>query len=276
MQLPMYQVDAFTRRTATSFSGNPAAVVPLQRWLSDEVMQAIAAENNLSETAFFVKENDVYHIRWFTPTTEVDLCGHATLASAWVIVSELGDERAELPFRCGIGDLSVSRDTETPDNSNQRLWLNFPQRAAERPATPDQMALLSRALGQSVVHAQQARDLVVELADEDAVIHCQPDFAALAELDVFAVTITAKARTAGYDFVSRFFAPRQGINEDPVTGSSFCTLAPYWHTKSGLRQMTAWQCSNRGGDVSLQLTDDRVHIGGHCFLFLRGTITLPG
>lgn len=271
MQLAMYQVDAFTRSSAHAFSGNPAAVVPLPRWINDAAMQAIAAENNLSETAFFVNEDDVWHIRWFTPTTEVDLCGHATLAAARIIVDELGDDRAVLPFHCGIGPLSVARDAQQP----QRLWLDFPQRAPQTIDNPLLLSKLEKALGQQVKSLSAARDLVVELNDQQAVANCAPDFHALAGFEYFAVTITAAASTQGYDFVSRFFAPRQGLNEDPVTGSSFCSLAPYWAHRLDKQALRAWQCSTRGGDVDLELTDARVRIGGESFIYLRGDIWLP-
>lgn len=270
MEFSLYQVDAFTRKEATLFSGNPAAVVPLEQWLSDEQMQAIAAENNLSETAFFVRDADVYHIRWFTPVTEVDLCGHATLAAARVIVSELGDQRAVIPFTCGIGELSVERDHQHPG----RLWLNFPQRPPVGLQDPALVSALEQALGQPVIQIAAARDLVVELESAQAVQNCRPDQAALAALETFAVIITARS-TGDYDFVSRFFAPRQGIDEDPVTGSSFCSLAPYWAEKLGSQQLHAWQCSARGGDIALTLNGDRVRIGGDSFIYLRGAIRLP-
>ena len=272
MQLAMYQVDAFTRNSSADFSGNPAAVIPLPRWISDTAMQAIAAENNLSETAFFVNEGDVWHIRWFTPTTEVDLCGHATLASARIIIDELGDDRAVIPFHCGIGPLSVARDEHKP----QRLWLDFPQRQAQSIDNPLLLSQVEKALGQQVKSLSGSRDLLVELHNEQAVLNCAPDFQTLANFEYFALAITAKASTAGYDFVSRFFAPRQGLNEDPVTGSSFCALAPYWASKLDKSTLRAWQCSARGGDVDLQLTDNRVHIGGESFIYLRGDIWLPG
>ena len=279
--LRLFQVDAFIRpaqRIANSgviFSGNPAAVVPLEQWLPDQLMQAIAAENNLSETAFFTGSDGHYHIRWFTPETEVDLCGHATLASAWVIAQQLQDQNSEYRFTTeSAGDLSVVVSGEPSD---PLLELNFPQRVPETLDDAQLKKELSIALGQNVVALSSSRDLVVELENAEAVIGCIPDMHRIAELTSkwFAVIITARYETPEYDFVSRFFAPLQGIAEDPVTGSSFCSLAPYWAEKLSISQLKAWQCSARGDDAELEIHDDRVKIRGRCFSYLSGNINLP-
>lgn len=267
----LFQTDAFIREGVAGFTGNPAAVVPLQSWLPDPVMQAIAAENNLSETAFFIRNKDgIYDIRWFTPVNEVDLCGHATLACAQVIVQELGDQRSRLPFRCGIGELAVD-----VDQTGGTLWLDFPVRHAVPADDTALQQALAEALNTDIRGVYAARDLLVELADEDSVLNCRPDFSKLAQLDTFAVTITAKAVSPGYDFVSRFFAPQQGLNEDPVTGSSFCSLTPFWAGRLHRNELRAWQCSARGGDIRQRLDGDRVKIGGKAFTYLRGQIRLP-
>ena len=277
--LTLYQVDAFVRRRTAEtgqkpfFTGNPAAVVPLDHWLPDDLMQAIAASNNPSETAFFTGNSGHYDIRWFTPQCEVDLCGHATLASAWVIRHQLGDHSAQLNFRTQqAGTLSVAADGDL-------LQLNFPARVP-RPNTDVVLKqTLEQALGQKVKRLADSRDLIAELENQQAVLDCQPDYSALAQLPWFAVAITARSDSQDYDFVSRFFAPAQGIEEDPVTGSSFCSLAPYWQEQDGedtpAHPLRAWQCSARGGDIQLALTADRVLIAGRCELYLSGTLHLP-
>ncbi len=273
MNYSLYIVDAFVRQGVTGFSGNPAAVVPLPHWPDDNILQAIASENNLSETAFFVAESEGhYHIRWFTPTTEVDLCGHATLASAWVIHQYLSDQRHQLCFTTeSAGQLTVSNS----NHDGLLLELDFPRRPPQPLNNATLRQQLTDMLGQKVVQTASSRDLLVELESEDAVRNCRPDLTQLAMLDWFAVTVTAPAATPGYDFVSRFFAPRQGIAEDPVTGSSFCTLAPYWAERLGKQKLQAWQCSARGGDAGLILNNDRVSISGRCFPYLSGQISLP-
>lgn len=267
-ELPLYQIDAFIRPGVSGFSGNPAAVVPLTQWLSDTQMQAIAAENNLSETAFYVRQADGrYYIRWFTPTTEVDLCGHATLAAAHVIRADQPYENEWL-FDCQAGELCVRAH-------GADLQLDFPARSARILQNDTLQRQLEQWLGVPVVAMAQARDLIVELESADAVRTCEPDFSALAELDVFAIAITARCDAPDYDFVSRFFAPRQGIGEDPVTGSSFCSLAPYWTERLQKTTLRAWQCSARGGDIGLVLHNGRVLISGRTFAYLSGHIHLP-
>jgi len=261
MRLPIYQVDAFTDRL---FGGNPAAIVPLERWLPDGTMQAIAAENNLAETAFFVREGEGYALRWFTPTVEVDLCGHATLAAAYVIFHRLEPRRTEVAFRTlKAGSLCVKRHGDA-------LAMDFPSRLGEKATAP---AALAAALGKAPSVVLAARDYLAVYERQEEVAALVPDFAALARLDRFAVIVTAPGRD-GVDFVSRFFAPAQGIAEDPVTGSSHCTLAPYWAARLGKKTLTARQISARGGDLTCTIADDRVIIAGRCVLYLEGAITV--
>ncbi len=257
MELTLYQVDAFASRP---FEGNPAAVCPLPHWLDDELMQAIAAENNLAETAFFVPRGDDYEIRWFTPTVEVDLCGHATLASAWVLLNCLDHPSTELVFHSRSGPLGVKRDGDT-------LELDFPAQPPQPCALPEVMA---RALGVPIVACLRAADYLVVLESEQAVVELQPDLAALKQLDLRGVIVTARSKR--YDFVSRFFAPLCGIDEDPVTGSSFTQLAPYWAKVLGKAAFEAKQVSARGGEVGCTLLGERVKIRGRGVLYLSGSI----
>jgi predicted PhzF superfamily epimerase YddE/YHI9 len=257
MKLPLYHVDAFTSRV---FGGNPAGVVPLPSWLDDSVLQAIAAENNLSETAFFVGKGGRYAIRWLTPKTEVDLCGHATLASAFVILTKLEPELSSVEFSSKSGTLRVKRDGD-------RLVLDFPA----RPARPvDLTGALQAALGARPQEVWAARDLMAVYETEDEVRDLKPDLPLLSAFDSFAVLVTAPGREA--DFVSRFFAPRQGVAEDPVTGSAHCTLVPYWAKRLGKSKLRALQVSARGGELFCEDLGDRVAIGGRAVLYLEGTL----
>ncbi|EJN25662.1 phenazine biosynthesis protein PhzF family [Pseudomonas sp. GM79] len=259
MQLEFHQVDAFSDRP---FSGNPAMVYRLDTWLDDELMQKIAAEHNLAETAFLVREGSVWHIRWFTPTTEVPLCGHATLASAYVLF-EIHKEPAErLDFICKSGPLSVSRE-------GTRLWLDFP---AVVPTEVGVTLDVEHALGVKAVDVLGSKELFVVLESEQAVLDCQPDMVALAKLPWPGAIVTAKGNT--HDFVSRYFAPAIGINEDPVTGSTHCSLIPYWSERLNKSNLTAYQCSARGGELFCQLEGDRVSIGGNATLVASGTLML--
>ncbi|MFI4948571.1 MAG: PhzF family phenazine biosynthesis protein [Alphaproteobacteria bacterium] len=261
MQIPLYQIDAFAERP---FTGNPAAVCPLEAWLPDDVMQTIAAENNLSETAFFVPEGEVYRLRWFTPTTEVDLCGHATLASAYVVFRWLRPEHTSVTFETNqAGPLTVARDGDL-------LALDFPARP---PASCVMSEALVAGLGRRPAALLAARDYLAVFDRADDVAGLVPDFAALAALDRFAVIVTAPG-TGGVDFVSRFFAPARGVDEDPVTGSAHCTLIPYWAQRLGKSRLEARQLSRRGGALSCALTGDRVTIAGRASPYLEGTITL--
>ena len=262
MRLPLYHIDAFV--TEEPFSGNPAEVCPLAAWLPDAVMQAIAAENNLSETAFFVPEDGDYRLRWFTPTTEVDLCGHATLASAFVIFRFLAPDLRNVRFRTEkAGTLAVGRDGEL-------LALDFPARPPEPCAVPGELAA---ALGRAPAAVLAARDYLAVYDDPEAVAGLAPDFAALAQLDRFAVIVTAPGR-GEIDFVSRFFAPAAGVAEDPVTGSAHCTLIPYWAARLGKTRLTARQISRRGGMLHCELRGERVAIAGRARLYLEGMIEI--
>ena len=262
MRIPLYQVDAFV--TEGPFTGNPAAVCPLESWLPDGVMQAIAAENNLSETAFLVPEGDGYRLRWFTPTTEVDLCGHATLASAFVVFGWLAPGRRSVIFQTEkAGALSVSRDED-------RLALDFPARAAAPCAVSEAVVA---ALGRRPSALLAARDYLAVYDGAAEIAALTPDFAAIAALDRFAVIVTAPG-SDGIDFVSRFFAPARGVDEDPVTGSAHCTLIPYWAARLGKTRLEARQLSRRGGALSCALRGDRVTIAGRAALYLEGAITL--
>ena len=257
MKLPIYHVDAFTGRL---FAGNPAAVVPLERWPDDATLQAIAAENNLSETAFLAGGAGEYDIRWFTPTTEVDLCGHATLASAHVILTTLEPGRGEVAFRSKSGPLRVAREGDL-------FALDFPARP---PAPTPVAAALVAALGRRPREAGTARDLLAVFDSEEEVRSLRPDMTLLAGLESFAVCVTAPGREA--DFVSRFFAPREGVPEDPVTGSAHCTLVPYWSKRLGRSRLRALQVSARGGELLCEDRGERVRIAGRAVRYLEGTI----
>jgi PhzF family phenazine biosynthesis protein len=261
MRIPLYQIDAFADGP---FTGNPAAVCPLETWLPDDAMQSIAAENNLSETAFFIPEDEGYRLRWFTPTTEVDLCGHATLASGFVVLRWLKPERSSVTFQTTkAGPLSVARDGD-------RLALDFPS----RPAAPCAMSeSVVGALGRRPAALLAARDYLALYDSAEEITALKPDFAAVAALDRFAVIVTAPG-SGGIDFVSRFFAPAQGVDEDPVTGSAHCTLIPYWADRLGKNRLEARQLSRRGGALSCALHGDRVTIAGRAVLYLEGTITV--
>jgi PhzF family phenazine biosynthesis protein len=260
MRLPLYQVDAFTNDL---FGGNPAAVCPLERWLPDATMQAIAAENNLSETAFFV--GDGYALRWFTPTVEVDLCGHATLASGFVVMSFIEPEREAVSFRTvKAGTLTVTRDENT-------LAMDFPARSAVPAEAP---AGLLEALGGAPRAVLRARDYLVVYDSAEEVAALKPDFAALAAVkDCWAAIATAPG-DGEIDFVSRFFAPAQGVPEDPATGSSHCTLTPYWAERLGKKTLGARQLSRRGGALRCTQNGERVSIAGRAVLYLEGQISV--
>jgi PhzF family phenazine biosynthesis protein len=261
MRIPLYHIDAFTEGP---FTGNPAAVCPLDRWLPAALMQAIAAENNLSETAFFAPEGEGWRLRWFTPSTEVDLCGHATLAAAYVIFNLLMPDRRQVVFHTEkAGDLTVTR-------AGEMIALDFPARPPAHCAAP---AGLSQALGREPAAVLAARDYLAVYDDPDEVAALAPDFSALARLDRFAVIATAPG-TGEIDFVSRFFAPAQGVDEDPVTGSSHCTLIPYWAGRLGKTRLRARQSSRRGGSLACMLDGDRVEIAGRATLYLSGVIEI--
>jgi predicted PhzF superfamily epimerase YddE/YHI9 len=261
MKLPLYQVDAFTQRL---FGGNPAAVVLLDAWLPDGVLAAIAAENNLSETAFVIPRPDVSPLRWFTPTFEMDLCGHATLAAADVVFRYRFPSLARLAFSTKSGELAVTRE-------GALLKMDFPARPGKPVAVTDALA---GALGARPREVYLARDVLAIFGSESEVRSLRPDFARVAALDAFAVIVSAPGDAV--DFVSRFFAPGGGIPEDPVTGSSHCTLAPYWAARLGKNKLSAKQLSPRGGDLLCELKGDRVMIAGHVVEYLRGEIETEG
>lgn len=259
LKLPLYQIDAFTSRL---FSGNPAAVVLLDAWLPDTTLAAIAAENNLAETAFVVPRGDVTPLRWFTPTVEVDLCGHATLAAAHVLFRYAFPSARRLTFSTRSGNLEVTRDGDL-------LSMDFPSRPGKPIAITD--ALIS-ALGLRPCEAFLARDLLAIFESESQIRDFQPDFQLIASLDAFAVIVSAPGDAV--DYVYRFFAPRQGIPEDPATGSANCTLVPYWATRLAKPELVAKQLSARGGDLRCALRGDRVLMAGHAVEYLRGEITV--
>jgi len=260
MQLNQFQVDAFTQHP---FQGNPAAVCPLQQWLPDPLMQAIAEENNLSETAFFVPSEKGYGLRWFTPTREVDLCGHATLASAHVLFDHLNHSGPSITFETRSGDLIVER-------RDGRLTMDFP---ACSPKSCDAPELLVRGLGLRPVEVLVGDDYLAVFASETDIRSIEPDQTLLAQLDLRGVCVTAPGETV--DFVSRFFAPKYGIPEDPVTGSAHCQLAPYWAGQLGRAILSARQVSKRVGKLTCEMRGNRVLISGHAVTVMTGEIRIP-
>lgn len=247
MRLRQFQVDAFASRP---FQGNPAAVCPLERWPDDTLLQAIATENNLSETAFFVPCNAGFELRWFTPTAEVDLCGHATLATAHVLFEQRAHAESTIAFTTRSGDLFVTRDGDD-------LCMDFP---ASRPVPCDAPANLSDGTGAQPIATLAAEDYIAVFDNEADVRAIEPDPVALARLDRRGVIVTAPGHDV--DFVSRFFSPKYGIPEDPVTGSAHCALTPYWAERLGKDRLTAAQLSARGGDIRCELQGERVILAG--------------
>jgi len=259
MELTLYQIDAFTDKV---FSGNPAAVCPLTEWLPDSTLQAIAMENNLSETAFYVPIKNGFHIRWFTPVAEVDLCGHATLATAYVIHTIIGYDNDTVRFNSRSGDLFVTK-------SGDSLSMDFPS----QPGTPcPAPSLLVDGLGKTPSEVLASEDYLVAFASEDDILSMQPDFAALSKLDLRGVIITAPGKDV--DFVSRFFCPRLGVDEDPVTGSAHCALTPYWAAKLGKTRLSARQLSKRTGTLECELKGDRVIITGKAVKYMEAKIDI--
>ncbi len=260
MEIPVFQVDAFSSRV---FAGNPAAVCPLPAFLPDATLQSIAAENNLAETAFFVPEGSNFHLRWFTPACEVELCGHATLASAHVLFTELGASGDSLRFQTKSGELTVQRKGDL-------LELDFPA----RPPLPCEISpsLLGALGGPEPLEILAARDYLVRYSSHEDVQALHPKMESLLDIDRFAVIATAPGKDC--DFVSRFFAPAKGVPEDPVTGSAHCTLIPYWAEQLGKQSLYARQISPRGGELFCTMADRRVLIAGRAVLFLKGIIYL--
>ena len=261
MRIKLYQIDAFTARV---FGGNPAAVCILDKWLDDELMQNIAAENNLSETAFAVKLDNAYEIRWFTPNSEVDLCGHATLASAHVLFTHYHFPGDKIIFQSmSKGELAVMR-------AGEFLTLDFP---ADPPEKLDHPQKLLDAIGKPAVESYRGSSDYMLLYDTQRDIEeISPDFARLAEVDLRGIIVTAPGNDT--DFVSRFFAPKLEINEDPVTGSAHTTLTPFWSERLGKKALTARQLSRRKGDLQCKLLDSRVHITGKAVTYLEGEIEI--
>lgn len=260
MTLTQYQIDAFAQKV---FEGNPAAVCPLQRWLDDALLQAIAAENNLSETAFFVAAGSKFQLRWFTPMAEVDLCGHATLASAFVLFEILAYAGPAIAFETRSGDLIVSRRGDL-------LAMNFPARPLQLCEAPP--ALIA-GLGRTPAQVLAGDDYIAVFEHEDLIRALQPNHAELSKLELRGVGATARGRE--FDFVSRFFAPKFGIPEDPVTGSLHCALAPYWGSRLGKQTLIARQLSSRGGTVECDLEGDRVILSGRAVKFMEAHIEVP-
>jgi PhzF family phenazine biosynthesis protein len=261
MRTPIFQIDAFTTRR---FAGNPAAVMPMNSFLEDPVLQAIAAENNLAETAFLVPEGGDYRLRWFTPTTEVPLCGHATLASAAVVMERLEPGRSSVVFHSVSGPLTVSR-------TNTGYVMDFPVRLSAPVSTP---AGLAEALGIVPIEVLVNAFNYMALLESPQVLHdLVPDMAALARMDRSGVIVTAQGDGI-YDFVSRYFAPAKGIPEDPVTGAAHCMLAPYWAKRLGKTVFRAFQASRRGGEIICRVVRNRVELEGACVFYLEGEVEI--
>ena len=258
--MKIYQVDAFTEKV---FSGNPAAIVPLDEWLDPHILQEIAVENNLSETAFFVKnEDNSYRIRWFTPETEVDLCGHATLASAHVLYEFLNFDGEKVVFESNSGQLTVHKE-------NNLYWMDFPSNPPEHVPVPK---LLPEAIGVIPIYTGINTDLLVLVQDEETVRSIRPDLLILKKMEVRGTIITAPGKDV--DFVSRFFAPSVGVPEDPVTGSAHTVLTPFWSRRLKKQKLKARQVSKRGGNLICIQKGDRVKIGGHAVTYMTGEISI--
>ena len=259
MRIPIYQIDAFTN---VQFKGNPAAVCPLEAWISDDLMQKIAAENNLSETAFFVKKGHDYELRWFTPKGEIDLCGHATLATAYVIFTYLDNSIAKVKFHTISGVLEISK-------KGSLLSMIFPSREGVICEIPE---ALINGLGKKPIEVYKSRDYMAVFETEQDILNLELNMGELKKLDTFAVIATAKGNEA--DFVSRFFAPKAGVDEDPVTGSAHCTLVPYWKNKLKKNEFVALQLSERGGKLYCADLGKMVKISGEATSYLEGYINV--
>jgi PhzF family phenazine biosynthesis protein len=257
MKLTIYQVDAFTNKV---FSGNPAAICPLDSWISKELMQNIAAENNLSETAYFVKKGNSYEIRWFTPTSEIDLCGHATLASAFVIFNFIEKESEQVVFKYKFGELIVNK-------KGHLLVMDFPSNPSVSIEEPKGLA---DALGIKPIACMGKNFCMAVFEKEEQVKNLKPDFMALTKINYHGIIVTAPGKEV--DFVSRMFAPSIGINEDPVTGSAHTELIPYWSGRLNKSKLLAKQISSRGGELFCELKGERVEMAGEAVLYLTGEI----
>jgi PhzF family phenazine biosynthesis protein len=261
MELPIYQIDAFTTET---FGGNPAAVVPLDTWLGDDVLLKIAAENNQSETAFFIPTKDGFFIRWFTPTMEVDLCGHATLATSWVIFNKLGYSKDQIHYQTNeSGDVIVKRST-------QGITLDFPIWTSEKSDVID--PIIEQAFGRAPLEIHKGKKWVCVYDDPDFIRHVAPNIDLINSVDCQGIVITSKCDDTEFDFISRNFAPQSGIPEDPVTGVAHCILTPIWAKKLNKTSFKARQVSARGGNLDIELDGDRVFLTGEATLYMQGTI----
>jgi len=260
-KISIYQIDAFASEV---FSGNPAAVCPLNEWLPDHVMQSIAAENNLSETAFFTHENGEFLIRWFTPTIEIGLCGHATLASAHALYSELGFEKDHIEFHTKTGDLlEITRD-------NDIISMDFPSHAPKQ--CDCDLNEIGEALGMKPIAFEAATYGIAIFENEKDILNLGPNFHAIKNLEHDGIIVTAPGDDV--DFVSRFFGPKLGIPEDPVTGGAHCSLIPYWSKRLAKKNLIARQLSARGGELYCEQRGDRVQIGGRAITYLRGELLI--
>ncbi len=260
MEIEYYQINAFTE---DRFGGNPAGVCVLDEWLSDETLQLIAKENDLAETAFFIKAGDHYKLRWFTPKLEVDLCGHATLAAAFVIFNYLEKQADYVKFKSLSGELVVKRDGEL-------LAMDFP--AWEPELCDTSRELLEGLKTEPEAVLRNKRDVLVVYESQEIIESIEPDFEKLKEVDCLGVIVTSPGREV--DFVSRFFAPNAGIDEDPVTGSAHCTLIPYWAKRLGKQKLHALQLSTRGGELFCEDHGERVSIAGSAVVYLKGVINI--
>ncbi len=259
MEITLYQIDAFTNHV---FGGNPAAVCPLEEWLDDNLMQKIAEENNLSETAFFVKRVTGYDLRWFTPTIEIELAGHPTLAAAFVIFNHCNHGSSKINFSSKSGEITVVKEGDL-------LKMNFP---SMEPVNAGENELLNQALGNKPVELYRTRDYLAIYSNQGEILSIDPDFGLLKRLDCLGVIVSAPGDEA--DFVSRCFAPAAGINEDPVTGSAHSTLVPYWSKRLNKVDLHAYQLSKRGGELFCRNLGNRVEIAGRAVHYLKGTITI--
>lgn len=259
MTLPIYQIDAFASK---AFEGNPAAICPLQEWLADDILLSIAEENNLSETAYFIKNENTFHIRWFTPTTEVDLCGHATLAAAFVIFNELEYTQNTISFESKSGQLNVTKNEDL-------LIMDFPAQSPAPCKLPDE---IRQAFTIKPIEVMKSEDYILVFNNENEILNTKPKLELLNNIDLRGIIITAKSDQ--YDFVSRFFAPKYGINEDPVTGSAYTQLVPYWANQLNKNKLHSKQLSSRGGELFCENLGKRVSIAGYCVKYLEGTINI--
>jgi len=259
MKIPIYQIDAFTNK---QFKGNPAAICQLYEWIEDDIMQKIAEENNLSETAFFTKKDNIYELRWFTPETEIDLCGHATLATAYVIFQYIEKNLSEINFNTNSGCLKVLK-------KDNLITMIFPMREGEECEISKELV---EGLGKKPIRLYKSRDYLAVFEKEEDIKNLKPDMEKLKKLNAFGIIVTAKGNNV--DFVSRYFIPDSIINEDPVTGSAHCTLVPYWKKTLNKNEFIADQLSHRGGRLYCRYLGDKIEISGEAVSYLKGYIKI--